>query len=37
VTDHSGGFWKMADSIKKLENKTTRFGTYDEFLNRIGD
>jgi hypothetical protein len=35
--DHNGGFWKMADSVKSLEHKATRLGTYDKNLNRIGD
>ena len=34
---HNGGFWKMADSVKNLARKQTRLGTYDKFLNRIGD
>ena len=34
---HNGGFWKMADSVKNLLDKTTRIGTYDRFLNKIGD
>ena len=34
---HNGGIWKMADSPEKLGNKSTRNGTYDENLNRIGD
>lgn len=29
--------WKRADSPKALESKTTRDGTYDENLQRIGD
>ena len=33
----NGGVWKMADSPKKLENKSTRDGTFDENLKRIGD
>jgi len=37
VDVHNGGFWKMADSIKNLARKQTRLGTYDRFLNRIGD
>ncbi len=37
VDNHSGGVWKMARSVEKLERKTTRMGTYDKFLNRIGD
>lgn len=34
---HNGGAWKMADSVKNLGSKETRFGTYDANLNRIGD
>jgi hypothetical protein len=37
VDSHSGGVWKMADSVERLRSKTTRMGTYDEYLNRIGD
>ena len=37
VDSHSGGVWKMADSVKNLAFKSTRMGTYDQFLNRIGD
>lgn len=37
VDCHSGGTWKMADSVKNLDSKTTRMGTYDAELNRIGD
>jgi len=34
---HNGGVWKMADSVKKLGSRTTRLGTYDANLNRIGN
>jgi RHS repeat-associated protein len=34
---HNGGAWKMADSVKNLGSKETRFGTFDINLNRIGD
>jgi hypothetical protein len=34
---HSGGSWKGADSIGDLGSKSTRQGTYDENLTRIGD
>ncbi|HEV2601883.1 MAG TPA: toxin C-terminal domain-containing protein [Candidatus Babeliales bacterium] len=37
VDAHNGGFWKMADSVKNLSSKKTRLGTYDKFLNRIGN
>jgi hypothetical protein len=35
-TAHNGGIWKMAKTIKELDGKTTRMGTYDANLNRIG-
>ncbi|WP_277491241.1 MULTISPECIES: toxin C-terminal domain-containing protein [unclassified Breznakia] len=35
VDAHSGGVWKMADSIKNLGSKSTRMGTYDANLNWI--
>lgn len=34
---HNGGVWKMGKSPKDLLSKTTRLGTYDANLNRIGD
>lgn len=34
---HNGGVWKMADSVENLGSKSTRMGTYDKNLNRIGD
>ncbi|HLC06788.1 MAG TPA: toxin C-terminal domain-containing protein [Candidatus Babeliales bacterium] len=34
---HNGGVWKMANSVKNLESRTVRMGTYDKHLNRIGD
>lgn len=36
VDSHNGGFWKKASSIKKLQSKASREGTYDEDLNKIG-
>ena len=36
VDEHNGGVWKMAKTVKDLASKTTRLGTYDEFLNWIG-
>lgn len=36
-TGHNGGIWKMANSVKNLENRAVRMGTYDKYLNRIGD
>jgi hypothetical protein len=36
IDSHSGGLWKMADTIKALGSKTTRTGTYDFDLNYIG-
>lgn len=37
VDSHNGGAWKMADSVKNLGTKSSRMGTYDSNLNRIGD
>jgi RHS repeat-associated protein len=37
VDSHSGGVWKMADSVEHLGSKNTRMGTYDADLNRVGD
>ena len=37
VDGHNGGVWKGADSVKNLRSKSTRSGTYDGNLNRIGD
>lgn len=34
---HNGGVWKMADSVQNLGKKSTRMGTYDACLTRIGD
>ena len=34
---HNGGVWKEASSPSKLNNKTTRNGTFDKNLKRIGD
>ena len=34
---HNGGAWKTASSVKALESRTTRDGTFDKNLNRIGD
>ncbi|MBD7971285.1 toxin C-terminal domain-containing protein [Paenibacillus gallinarum] len=31
------GVWKMAKSPEKLNSKTTRMGTYDANMTRIGD
>jgi hypothetical protein len=36
-SSHNGGFWKMANSVENLSSKSTRMGTYDKNLNRIGD
>ena len=36
IDSHMGGTWKMADSLEGLRRKSTRMGTYDEQLNRIG-
>ena len=37
VDSHNGGVWKGADSVRDLDSKITRAGTYDSNLNRIGD
>ncbi len=37
IDGHKGGVWKMAKTIKDLASKSTRMGTYDAYLNRIGD
>ena len=37
VDGHNGGTWKAAGSVKDLGSKSTRWGTYDANLNRIGD
>ena len=37
IDSHNGGFWKGASSIEKLGSKSTRSGTYDRFLRRIGN
>jgi hypothetical protein len=37
IDGHSGGAWKMATSVKDLGSKSTRLGTFDINLNRIGD
>jgi hypothetical protein len=37
VDSHSGGVWKGANTIEGLGSKTTRSGTYDDKLSRIGD
>lgn len=37
LDSHSGGVWKAAGSVEDLGGKSTRWGTYDADLNRIGD
>ncbi len=37
VDGHNGGAWKEASSVEKLNSKSTRNGTYDINMNRIGD
>jgi RHS repeat-associated protein len=37
LTGHNGGAWKMARSVEDLGSRTTRMGTYDVNLIRIGD
>lgn len=34
---HNGGVWKMAKSPHDLNKKSTRMGTYDKELNKIGE
>ncbi len=34
---HNGGFWNMANSVDEIMTKPGRLGTYDIFLNKIGD
>jgi len=34
---HNGGYWKMATSPERLGSKSTRMGTYNRRLKRIGD
>lgn len=37
VDGHIGGAWKAASSVERLNSKSTRLGTYDVNLKRIGD
>ena len=37
IDGHNGGAWKEASSVDKLNSKTTRNGTYDINMKRIGD
>ncbi|WP_195948132.1 toxin C-terminal domain-containing protein [Paraclostridium bifermentans] len=37
IDSHNGGFWKKATSIKNLASRSTREGTYDIELKRVGD
>ncbi|MDF2804841.1 MAG: hypothetical protein K0S61_4746 [Anaerocolumna sp.] len=37
VDGHNGGVWKAAGSVKDLGSKSTRWGTYDANLKKIGD
>ncbi|MDT8903388.1 hemagglutinin repeat-containing protein [Anaeroselena agilis] len=37
IDGHNGGVWKAASSVEDLKSKSTRLGTYDANLNRIGD
>ena len=34
---HNGGACKMAKSVLGLAAKNSRLGTFDKYLNRIGD
>ena len=36
INSHNRGYWKGADSVEHLQNRTTRSGTYDKGLRRIG-
>lgn len=36
IDSHAGGIWKMANSPRALGSSTTRMGTYDAELSRIG-
>lgn len=37
VDGHNGGIWKMGKTVKALQNRETRMGTYNANLKRIGD
>ena len=37
VDGHSGGAWKVANSMKDLRTKSGRLGTYDKDLNKIAN
>ena len=37
VDGHNGGIWKMGKSVKALQQRHTRMGTYNAILKRIGD
>lgn len=37
IDGHVGGVWKMADSVENLRSKSTRMGTFDANLNKIGE
>lgn len=37
IDSHSGGYWKGAKTVKNLQSKKTRDGTYDKNLRRLGD
>lgn len=34
---HNGGVWKVADKEKDLWRKTTREGTFDKDMQKIGE
>lgn len=36
IDSHSGGLWKMANSVRDLGSKTTRTGTYNYNLDYVG-
>ncbi|GGG05912.1 hypothetical protein GCM10010912_58210 [Paenibacillus albidus] len=37
IDSHNGGIWKMAKSINELTSKSTRSGTFDALLTKIGE
>ncbi|MGN0570026.1 MAG: toxin C-terminal domain-containing protein [Candidatus Fimenecus sp.] len=36
IDSHDGCVWKMAKTVEDLRSKSTRLGTFDEFLNWMG-
>ena len=37
IDGHIGGVWKAANSVKGLGSRSTRLGTFDAFMNWIGE